>query len=305
MRESEGLALRTVAECPAALVAAALNRGFEGYVLPFSVTPEAYERRFRGEHLDPFASRVLLSAGEPVGALLVTRRGTTARIGALGVAPELRSTGVGAELMDLALRESRARGDRRLLLEVIEQNPRAVAFYERLGFRRLRRLVGYRLPAETAAATPGGGHAGPGVRADAPRETLLPIEPRDVVRRFAAEGGEWPWMFAPETLAAAASPAAAFSLEDSACTLVADPDAASLSFLALHVRPDRRRQGWARRLLAALRARFPGRPFVFTVSLPEDLVPEFFVRTGWERLTITQFEMALEIGPLPEGSGTL
>ena len=49
---------RSVAECTATEVVAALTRGFEGYLVPLRFTPESYERRFRAEHLDPYASRV-------------------------------------------------------------------------------------------------------------------------------------------------------------------------------------------------------------------------------------------------------
>jgi hypothetical protein len=37
-----------------------------------------------------------------------------------------------------------------MILEVIEQNPRAIAFYRRHGFRELMRLVGWRRSADAA-----------------------------------------------------------------------------------------------------------------------------------------------------------
>ena len=42
------------------------------------------------------------------------------------------------------LDEARARGDRMMVLEVIEQNPPAYALYEKEGFRALARLCGWR-----------------------------------------------------------------------------------------------------------------------------------------------------------------
>jgi hypothetical protein len=63
----QGLSSRPVADCTSAEVAAAFTRSFEGYVVPLRFTPEAYERRFRGEDLDPYASRVY----ERDGAALV------------------------------------------------------------------------------------------------------------------------------------------------------------------------------------------------------------------------------------------
>lgn len=52
------IAARPVAECTSAQVAEALTRSFEGYLVPIQFTPQAYERRFRFEDLDPYASRV-------------------------------------------------------------------------------------------------------------------------------------------------------------------------------------------------------------------------------------------------------
>lgn len=53
-----GLEARPVAACDAETLAAAMNAAFEGYVVPVRVTAESFERRFRGEHLDPYASRL-------------------------------------------------------------------------------------------------------------------------------------------------------------------------------------------------------------------------------------------------------
>ena len=45
--------------------------------------------------------------------------------------------------MTTLIEQARERGDRLYDLEVIEQNPRAVRLYEGVGFKKLRRLVGY------------------------------------------------------------------------------------------------------------------------------------------------------------------
>jgi hypothetical protein len=75
--EAPTLAARPVADCMSEEVANAMNRGFEGYFVPLSFTAQAYERRFRSEHLDPYASRVYSQDGSPAGALLIARRGWT------------------------------------------------------------------------------------------------------------------------------------------------------------------------------------------------------------------------------------
>lgn len=52
----------------------------------------------------------------------------------LGVAPEFRSRGVGRALVEELLRQGRAAGLKKAVLDVSVLNPRAQALYERLGF---------------------------------------------------------------------------------------------------------------------------------------------------------------------------
>jgi ribosomal protein S18 acetylase RimI-like enzyme len=53
----------------------------------------------------------------------------------IGVAPELRSHGIGAKLMNHLLEQGQALGREKATLDVSVENPRAQALYERLGFR--------------------------------------------------------------------------------------------------------------------------------------------------------------------------
>lgn len=72
----EGISSRPVAEHTSTEAAAALTRAFEGYLVPIRMSPQLFERRFRGEDLDPFASRIYSRGSLPVGILLVARRGS-------------------------------------------------------------------------------------------------------------------------------------------------------------------------------------------------------------------------------------
>ena len=64
MSEPEDVIARPLAEVTAAHAAAAMEHCFEGYIVPVRMTPESWERRFRGEHLDPFASRIYERDGQ-------------------------------------------------------------------------------------------------------------------------------------------------------------------------------------------------------------------------------------------------
>lgn len=257
-----------------------MTRAFEGYFVPIRLDAHAFERRFRGEHLDPFASRVLFRDGAPAGALLVARRGWTSRIAGMGVAPELRGQGLGQRLLREAIAEARERGDHALLLEVIAQNTPAVRLYEGHGFRTLRRLVGYRRQGGPPAAG----------------EELTEIDPLAFARVVAREGEpDLPWMLSAETLASATLPARAFRLVDKAYALIADAAADPIGLTAIVVPRAVRRQGWGTRLLAALEARFPGRGWAVRAIAPEELAPELFFRLGWERPELHQLEMRLDL----------
>lgn len=273
---------RPVAELTSAQCAAAMEHCFAGYIVPVRVTPESWERRFRGEHLDPFASRVYERDGQPAAVLFVTRRGWTSRVGGMAVAKDLRGAGLGRRVMGEAIADARARGDHALLLEVIEQNTPAVKLYASLGFRPVRRLVGWKWTPPEDAGNP----------ADALRE----IDPLEVSRVIQREGeADLPWMLAPETASAATAPARAFALENGAYALVGNPQAETVSLSALVVPRADRRRGWGTRMLRALAAAFPGRTWQVVAIVPEDLAPEFFVHAGWERQAITQFEMRLDL----------
>jgi ribosomal protein S18 acetylase RimI-like enzyme len=273
---------RPVADCTAEEVVAAFGRGFEGYLVPLRFTPQAYERRFRAENLDAYASRVYERDGAPVGIMLIARRGWTSRVAAMGFAPEVRGQGLGRRFLAEAIEEARARRDRAMLLEVFEQNPPALALYTKLGFRTLRRLIGWK-------REPGPVEGGTG-------EILTEIDPRDFGRLVTQEGEkDLPWALQPETLAAATLPARAYSLGGRAYALVADPLAEKITLTALLVPQAHRRQGWGSRLVRALTAAFPDRPWSVSPVVPEGLIGDLFPKLGWGGWEINQLEMRLEM----------
>lgn len=281
MSHFDRLVARPVAELSAAQCAHAMEVCFEGYIVPVRVTAESWDRRFRGEHLDGFASRVYYDGDRPAAVLFITRRGWTSRVGGMGVAKELRGAGVGRRVMQSAIDDARARGDHTLLLEVIEQNTPAVKLYASLGFQVARRLVGWRWtpPADAATST------------DALRE----LDTAEVARMAVAEGeADLPWMLAPETLAAATAPARAFALEERAFAVLSNPDAESVSVPMIVVPRAHRRQRWGTRMMHALATAFPGRTWQMVAIVPEALAPEFFVHLGCEHTPISQYEMRME-----------
>ncbi|RIQ13661.1 GNAT family N-acetyltransferase [Jiangella rhizosphaerae] len=256
-----------------------MTRSFEGYVVPVAVDGPAFERRFGAEHLDRYLSEVYSAGDDLAGICLVTRRGTTARIGGFGCTPAYRGRGVGRALMERAVRRCSAAGATTLTLEVIVGNVAAQRLYESLGFRIVRTLVGYSWER-------------PGAVGPAATNGLADIDPLRFARRLAAGlagADELPWQLAPETLAAAAPPRRAYVLGPAAALVSVTEDTAVLS--AVHTEPAARRRGHGRALLAALRDAFPGRRWTVPPLVPETDGAEFFRATGWVRVDLAQYEM--------------
>src|SRR5262249_2233773 len=63
----------------------------------------------------------------------------TFHLNTIAVLPDYRSRGIGTKLLLLAHSRARAAGFSALSLIVFEQNTRAVALYERFGFRTVKR----------------------------------------------------------------------------------------------------------------------------------------------------------------------
>ncbi len=69
----------------------------------------------------------------------------------VAVAKTAQGGGLGARLLQTLLDEAERRGQRRVLLEVRADNDRAIALYERFGFRRTGIRRGYYQPSGTDA----------------------------------------------------------------------------------------------------------------------------------------------------------
>jgi ribosomal protein S18 acetylase RimI-like enzyme len=263
------LELLPALERSAAELSAIFARAFEGYFVPIPDDPAAFERRVAGEAIDLGASRLALVDGDVAGLILVARRGEVSRIAGLGVNAPWRRHGIGRALSQAAVDDARARGDRRVLLEVIERNTAAVELYRGLGFEVRRRLVGY--AAETSS---------PGA------DALDEVEPSEVASAVAEHGApDLPWQLAADSVGAAAPPARALTLLGRAYALVGPPGV----LRALVVPRPFRRRGWGTRLLAAL----PAGAWTIPPIVPEGLAAEFLARAGFARQALTQLELEL------------
>jgi ribosomal protein S18 acetylase RimI-like enzyme len=187
----------------------------------------------------------------------------------MGIIPAHRRHKLGGEMLRPLMEEARARGDTRMLLEVIEQNTPAVKLYERLGFQRVRRLVGFVGTPEPEPAV------------------LEEVEPMDCARLLPEE---LPWQLAPSTVAGLALPARAFRLGP-AVAVLGDVSAPTLAVRAIAVESEARGQGAGRRLLRALAAAHPGKTLAVSAIVPEGRCERFFLGAGFTYSALSQLEL--------------
>jgi ribosomal protein S18 acetylase RimI-like enzyme len=181
-------------------LAALFNEAFAGYIGGnISFTAETLSRFMAWDSVNLAWSQVFMQDDQPVGFGYVSRQGWTSRLAAFGVIPSASGAGIGKAAMRGMIEQARERGDREYLLEVIEQNTRAVRLYQRVGFEIMRRLVGY------AAET---------LRGDSDPAGLRQINVYDAAKVIIQHGiPDLPWQIAGTTLARHTPPDVAYHLQ--------------------------------------------------------------------------------------------
>ncbi|HSH38352.1 MAG TPA: GNAT family N-acetyltransferase, partial [Chthoniobacterales bacterium] len=256
------------------------NSAFAGYVGGWAdLSAETLARFLTLQGADLFYSRFVRQAGRLAGFGYINRTGNILRLAGMGIIPDARRTGAAAHLVDALLREASERGDEAMMLEVIEQNPRAHAVYRRHGFHEVVRLLGWRRTAEA------------GVPQDASTAgEEVPI--LDALRMPTAQDyPELPWQISRHAVAKAAV-ARAFRTA-TVCVIVGDPEATPVRiYAAMSIDPPRALV-WRdlRSVLAGVLARFPHRDFFAPAIFPEEFGRQLYAPLGFKPEPISQFLM--------------
>ena len=133
----EGLPLAELAEC--------LNLAFSDYYLPVRLNESALAGICKASRVDEKLSFAAFQGEQMVGALLHSRgiyRGKTVLFDvAAGVIPEHRGKKVFTNLFSFAEQEARRQGVEACCLEVLQQNEKAIALYQKVGFSICREFV--------------------------------------------------------------------------------------------------------------------------------------------------------------------
>jgi ribosomal protein S18 acetylase RimI-like enzyme len=271
---------RRLSECSLEDAAEGFTTGFSGYVVPMNVTVPSLQLRIERDHVDLDESLVYFDGEKPAGILLIGRRGDLSRVGAIGMGPTIRGKGVGRSVILDAIEAAKARGDRKLILEVINTNERARDLYLSLGFVITRKLVGFGRSPKLAV---------PDV---APAEECDLGTAAGMLARFA--DADLTWQTDPRSFQRAGPPLKGFALDGKAAVLL-DDTGRHIRLYGLAVDPAHRRQGLGRALTDALAARYPGRRLFIIENVPDGLIDRFMRRIGWRKSTLTQSEMAIDL----------
>ena len=259
-------------------IAALFTRGFEGYFVPIQMTHAALQTMIRRDGVDLAESRVLIKDNEPIGVALIARRGWTSRLAAMGIVTEARNGGVGTWAMKQLIEEARARGEKEMLLEVIEQNTAGVKLYRKVGFETVRRLVGYKLE-------------NPQVKS---KGRIEEIDIRELAKLISAHGlKDLPWQLSGETIAQHTPPSRAYRLDDAYC-LISNPEAEHVVISSVLVKAGSRGAGLSPVLMRAVFSRFPNKIWRVPAIFPEEMSP-IFEEVGMKREELSQLQMALKL----------
>jgi ribosomal protein S18 acetylase RimI-like enzyme len=257
-----------------------LNLSFEDYLVPIHFDHSQFLTMLCKDNIDLDSSRVLLADGEPSGIALIARRGTlrASRLAGMGIAREMRGKSAGSWLMGQLIKEARARNDREMVLEVIEQNKPAVRLYKKYGFEAIRRLIGWICQ---------------DVKQDA-KGDLQEVDLCEMGRLILQHGlPDLPWQLSGETIAVLNPPARAFK-NGQAYIAISNPDAEHVVIWSLLVEPDARGKGLAVELLENVMANHNGKMWHVPAIWPEEL-GIIFERAGFQREELSQWQMRLDL----------
>jgi len=260
-----------------------LNLGFENYFVPIQFNMSQFVTMLRKDSIDLDSSRVLLIDDEPSGIALITRRGWTSRLAAMGISRQMRGKGAGSWFMEKLIQEARQRDDHEMVLEVIEQNEPAVKLYQKLGFQTVRRLVGFAHKSVLSAVV---------LPKLAVENNLLEIDLREAGFLISLHGlPDLPWQLSGETITHMNPPARAYC-KGQAYAVISNPEAEHLVIWSLLVEPDARGNRFGLDMLKSLAAKHPGKTWHVPAILPEEL-GYVYEKAGFEKEKLSQWQMRL------------
>ena len=259
-----------------------LNRGFEEYFIPIYFNNDMFSNMLRKDGIDLADSRVLIADDQECGiGLIASRQALNAsRVAAMGIAKEARGKGAGSWLMKELIDDACDRGDREMVLEVIEQNEPALKLYRKHGFESMRRLVGFSLKGREVLRKEG--------------STLREVD-LDRMGLLISQYGlpDLPWQLSGESITQTNPPLYAYCMEQ-AYIVISNPEAEHVVIWSLLVEPEARGKGLGTDLLKRVIAQYPGKMWHVPAIFPEEL-EKVFAGAGFKKEDLSQWQMRLKL----------
>lgn len=259
-----------------------LNRGFEEYFIPIHFNADMFSNMLRKDGIDLADSHVLIADDQACGiALIACRRSIhTSRLAAMGIAREIRGKGAGSWFMKKLIDRACERGDREMVLEVIEQNESAVKLYRKYGFDSIRRLVGFTCQSKNAEKNEG--------------SKLQRIDLHEMDRLISQYGLiDLPWQLSGQSIRQTNPPLHVYH-KGQAYIAISNPEAEHIVIWSLLVEPESRGNGLGTDLLKHVMAQHAGKTWHVPAIFPEEL-GKVFERSGFEKEKLSQWQMRLRL----------
>lgn len=267
---------------PVAELVSALNQGFEDYSIPIHFKNSMFLNMIQKDGIDLSTSRVLVANQNPCGIALIAPRGhqSVSRLAAMGIAKEIRGKGAGSWFLKQLIAEACDRGDREMVLEVIEQNEPAVKLYRKYGFESIRRLVGYTLTDKEPDQNK--------------NSDLKEMDLQEIGRLISQFGlSDLPWQLSGESVTQVNPPLCAYRAGQ-AYILISNPEAEHVVIWSLLVEPEARGNGLGTQMLKQVLAHWAGRTWHIPALCPEEF-GKVFEGAGFERETLSQWQMKVSL----------
>jgi ribosomal protein S18 acetylase RimI-like enzyme len=263
---------------------------FADYFIPFSLSKDLFRSHIVINAVDLASSMGCFVRGEMVGFSLNglgewKGRYTVYDAGTGGV-PGFRRRGVSRRMFEAMIPHFKDRGCEQFLLEVITQNEPAIRLYEKLGFRKTRKLL--LLECSDRTRLPAASANGPSIRE---------IDVPDLASLQKLWDGSTSWQNSVEAIARSPQTKTilgAFDGEECVGYIAYSRTFGRIAQLA--VAPERRHQGIASRLVAEMNAGTPDDKHLQVINLDSNIAEavRFFTGLGFlEKLA--QFEMVRDL----------
>ena len=259
-----------------------LNQGFEDYFTSIQFTNAMFLNMLHKDGIDLSASRVLLAEDRPRGIALIAPRGArrTSRLAAMGIAKETRGKQAGSWFMKELIDEACERGDREMVLEVIEQNEPAVKLYRKYGFESVRRLVGYARKSRDVEESKKG--------------DLQEIDRHEMSKLISEYGlPDLPWQLSGESISQMNPPVHVYR-NGPAYIGISNPEAEHVVIWSVLVEPQARRRGLASEMLNRVTGNYAGKTWHVPALCPEEF-GKVFERADFEKEKLSQWQMNLSL----------